>query len=421
VGNKRQRLELYYSDRYSNAAASTIGRVDGTVDTSYQMVSLEQILIVERDEAAVTLYKRALRGRFEITTVTDSLAGLELLRHEQEFPLVIADYDAPYLSGPEFFAEALELRPNLVPILTARAERGTEALAAVNQQNLFRLLVKPCLATDLTKAVDDAIKQHELLTAGRRALTEMSTRLVHVLSELLRHVRPAAFDKGARLQELVRLLSAQFPRQESWQLEATAMLSQFGFLGVSDVANDRLESGAPLTADEQEEVDAQIGIAAKLLSDIDVLGPIVEDLKCLAAAVASRGASQATRGMRPDGARLVEVLIEYDELIESGYSDTQVLTKLYSGDRNYDQDILSVLEETLVSVGDGQTFRMLTLDELQNGMVVREGIRAKNGNLVTGKDTILTTPILLKIRNFANYHELIEPVAVLVPDHVSIV
>lgn len=385
------------------------------------MVSLEQVLIVELDETAVTLYRRALRGHFEITAVTDSLAGLELLRHEQEFPLVIADYDAPYLSGPEFFAEALELRPNLVPILTARAERGTEALNAVNQLNLFRLLVKPCSASDVAKAVNDAFKQYEVLTAGRRAVTEMSTRLVHVLSELLRHVRPAAFDKGARLQELVKLLSAQFPRHESWQLEATAMLSQFGFLGVSDVANDRLESGAALTADEQEEVDAQIGIAAKLLSDIDVLGPVVEDLKCLAAAIASRGATQAAIGIRPDGARLVEVLIEYDELIESGHSDTQVLTKLYSGDRNYDQDILSVLEETLVSVGDGQTFRMLTLDELQDGMVVREGIHAKNGNLVTGKDTILTPPVLLKIRNFAKYHELIEPVAVLVPDRISIV
>jgi CheY-like chemotaxis protein len=385
------------------------------------MVSLEQVLIVERDEAAVTLYKRALRGHFEITTVTDSLAGLELLRLEQEFPLVIADYDAPYLSGPKFFAEALELRPNLVPILTARAERSTEALDAVNQQNLFRLLVKPCSAIGLTKAVDDAIKQHEVLTAGRRAVTEMSTRLVQVLSELLRHVRPAAFDKGARLQQLVKLLSAQFPRQESWQLEATAMLSQFGFLGVSDAANDRIESGAALTADEQEEVDAQISIAAKLLSDIDVLGPVVADLKCLAAAIASQGASQATRGVRPDGARLVEVLIEYDELIESGYSDTQVLTKLYSGDRNYDHDILSVLEETLVSVGDGQSFRMLTLDELQDGMVVREGIHAKNDNLVTGKNTILTTSILRKIRNFAKFHELIEPVAVLVPDRISIV
>ena len=409
--------QLYNSGYYSNATVSPIGRVDRTVDSSYEMVSLQQLLIVERDEAAVTIYKRALRGHFEITTVTDSLAGLELLRLEQEFPLVIADYDAPYLSGPEFFAEALELRPNLVPILTARAERSTEALDAVNQQNLSRLLVKPCSAISLTKAVDDAIKQHEVLTAGRRAVTEMSTRLVHVLSELLRHVRPAAFDKSARLQELVKLLSTQFPRQESWQLEATAMLSQFGFLGVSDAANDRLESGEALTADEQEEVDAQIGIAAKLLSDIDVLGPVVADLKCLAAAIAS----QATRGVRPDGARLVEVLIEYDELIESGYSDTQVLTKLYSGDRNYDHDILSVLEETLVSVGDGQSFRMLTLDELQDGMVVREGIHAKNDNLVTGKNTILTTSILRKIRNFAKFHELIEPVAVLVPDRISIV
>ena len=384
------------------------------------MASLQKVLIVDRDETAVTLFKRALRGRFDITTATDSLAGLELLRHGQEFPVVIADYDAPYLQGPEFFAEATALDSEFVPILTARAERGSESLEAVNRHDLFRLLLKPCSGSDITKAVDDAVKQHALLTAGRRAVVEMSTRLVQVLSELLRHVRPAAFDKGARLQELTKLLSHQFPGQDGWQLEATAMLSQFGFLGVSDAAIDSLENGAVLSAGEQAEIDAQISIAAKLLSDVDVLETVVEDLKCLAAATASQDGSPGRGGQAPEGARLVEVLIDYDELIESGYSDTEVLTKLYSGDKNYDESILSILGETLVSVGDGQTFRMLTLAELEEGMVVREGIRAKNGNLVTGKDTVLTASILLKIRNFAKYHALIEPVAVLVPDRITI-
>src|SRR2546423_1412227 len=64
-----------------------------------------KILFVDDEPNVLEGLRRQLRRRYEIFTALSGTDGLELLRHEGPFALVISDYNMPGMTGVQFLQQ----------------------------------------------------------------------------------------------------------------------------------------------------------------------------------------------------------------------------------------------------------------------------------------------------------------------------
>ena len=89
------------------------------------------------------------------------------------------------MDGAQFLAKVRDLSPTIVRLaLTGYADIDT-AMAAVNENNIFRFLTKPCSKENLLKAIEAALAQHHLLNAEKDFLEQTLRVSVSVLTEVL--------------------------------------------------------------------------------------------------------------------------------------------------------------------------------------------------------------------------------------------
>jgi serine phosphatase RsbU (regulator of sigma subunit) len=118
------------------------------------------VLFVDDDPKILAAFQRQLRKKVVIETVESGAEGLEVLRRDGPFSLVVTDYCMPSMNGIEFLGRAREIAPETVRImLTGSADLGA-AIQAVNQGNIFRFLTKPCSSENLLEAFQAGIHEY---------------------------------------------------------------------------------------------------------------------------------------------------------------------------------------------------------------------------------------------------------------------
>ena len=119
-----------------------------------------RVLFVDDDPKILAAFQRQLRKKVTIETVESGAEGLEVLRRDGPFSVVVTDYCMPSMNGIEFLGRAREIAPETVRmLLTGSADLGA-AIQAVNQGNIFRFLTKPCSPDNLLEAVQTGIHEY---------------------------------------------------------------------------------------------------------------------------------------------------------------------------------------------------------------------------------------------------------------------
>jgi len=148
-----------------------------------EMEALPRVLFVDDEPRVLDGIAVQLRRRFEVVTATSGAAGLVALTAGAPFVVVVSDMRMPGMDGAAFLHKVRELQPDTVRlILTGYTDLG-DAVRAVNDGYIFRLLTKPCSPDTLVRALDDAVEQYRCVTADRvlleRKLSDMSSQLIH--------------------------------------------------------------------------------------------------------------------------------------------------------------------------------------------------------------------------------------------------
>jgi len=135
----------------------------------------DRILIVD-DEANVlaSLRRHLHRQKYEITTASSGLEGLELIQKQGPFAVIISDYRMPGMNGIEFLARAQQDAPDTVRMMLTGTSELDVALNAVNRGNIFRFMQKPIAPDDLIRSVGAGVEQYRLITAERELMEELS-------------------------------------------------------------------------------------------------------------------------------------------------------------------------------------------------------------------------------------------------------
>ncbi len=132
---------------------------------------VEKILFVDDDKLLLNSMLRYLRHEYNITTAENGKVALDRCGSDGPFDVVISDYQMPKMDGLSFLAELKVCMPDAVRLILTGNANLDLAVKAVNDSEVFRLLLKPIKPSDIKKAIDSAISQRRRIMAERELRT----------------------------------------------------------------------------------------------------------------------------------------------------------------------------------------------------------------------------------------------------------
>ena len=142
----------FASESFANAGM--VSKLDGAG---------KRILVIDDDLAIRVLLQAVLRRmKFEVELAEDGAVGLEKVRKNGKFDLVLLDLMMPRLNGYEFIEKITEEMPDNRPhiiVFTAAGKRGVEKIPA---NAVCNSILKPFDLEKFIEMIRDCIsRQHE--------------------------------------------------------------------------------------------------------------------------------------------------------------------------------------------------------------------------------------------------------------------
>ena len=377
----------------------------------------EKILFVDDEPAVLEGYRRLLHKDFQVDTAVgagDGLAAIAATR-DDPYSVVVSDIRMPEMNGVEFLSRVRIASPDTVRMaLTGHADIQT-AIDAVNEGSIFRFLTKPCDKIVLAKALTAGIVQYRLVVAEKELLEKTLSASIHVLTEVLSLVNPAAFSRATRIRRYVQHAAHKLQLEAAWRFEVAAMMSQLGCVTLDMDTIEAVYAGSRLSAEEQARFDAHPSVARDLLSNIPRLESIARMIAQQDSILPSK---QTCIGESLDavalGAQLLKVTIAYDQLRNGGNSHHETLSRLRLRPEQFERTLVDALAD-LESEQVRMAARTCRISDLECNMILQEDVRTEEGLLLVAKGQKITYPLLVRIRNFWQRKPIAASVLVHVP------
>lgn len=135
-----------------------------------------RILLVDDEPAILEGLEESLRREpYVIQTATSAAAALEVLA-VSECDVVISDERMPGMPGSEFLGVVCRQHPQAIRILLTGQATLEAAVRAINEGEVFRILLKPCAPDELQRVLRAAIQVKALHEETARLLREVRRR-----------------------------------------------------------------------------------------------------------------------------------------------------------------------------------------------------------------------------------------------------
>jgi response regulator RpfG family c-di-GMP phosphodiesterase len=373
---------------------------------------MPRVLCVDDEEKLLNAIRRSLRRHCVIETAISGAEGLKLIRESEPFEVVVSDMRMPGMNGAEFLRVAREESPDAVRLLlTGFADLDT-VVSAVNEGYIYRFIGKPCTAKELLAAIQDAVKQHELLTSQKVLLEKTLKGCIKALTEILALAAPSAFGRATRISQLAVELAHQLDHPEAWQVEVAALLSQLACITLPQATAAKLYRGQKLEASEQAMVARMPEITEQILADIprldDVFAILRERDLDFAPADSSDGAPTGEDIVM--GARILRVASDLDALQGSGENSARCYEILRTHHTLYDPVVVNACSRLIEGGALDFDTRGVTVEELRTGMRLSEDMVLESGVLLVPSGQEITVSLLERVRNFDHTARVKEPI-----------
>lgn len=220
------------------------------------------------DELSVLEGLSALLGRrFQCTIAVGGRAGLDVLAEDPGFSVIVSDMNMPGMTGAEFLGQARTTAPDAVRLLLTGSNDLEDAVAAVNQGQIFRFLTKPCPSEVLIAAVDAAVEQHDLQVTARKRVQETLNASIRALARAIDAKDPSTRMHSERVAHLAtRIAEAMgWPADRVEHLREAGLVHDVGKIGVPDAV---LLKPGRLTDEEFEIVKQHAALGAEIVSEV---------------------------------------------------------------------------------------------------------------------------------------------------------
>lgn len=373
------------------------------------------VLCVDDEPHVIGGLALSLRLGYDVTPAHSGAEGVEILKRKGPFAVVLSDMRMPGMDGASFLALARDLAPDAVRMLLTGQADLADAIAAVNEGQIFRFLTKPCPPDQLRSAFDAAVEQHRLITAERVLLEQTLHGSIKTLVDVLALTNPVSFGRAMRVKRYVGELAERMGLRDRWQVEVAAMLSQLGCVTLPAETAEKVQYGQPLTAREKEMLNRVPAVTEQLLANI----PRLEVVRGMLGAYARACKHGADDGVSADqklvrtGAQMLRVAVDFDTLEVQGNQASLAIDTMRGRTGLYDAATLeafAAMHEGSVRQAD---VRELPSTAVRVGMVFAEDVRMSNGTLLAARGYEVTASFVQRVRNYFP-GMLVEPLRVIV-------
>jgi response regulator RpfG family c-di-GMP phosphodiesterase len=373
---------------------------------------VEKILLVDDDSNILDGYRRSLGREFVLETALGGAQALELAAEHGPYAVVVSDMRMPGMDGIQLLSKIKALSPDTTRVmLTGNTDMDT-AISAINEGSIFRFLTKPCSREVMAKTLTAALQQYRLVTVEKQLLEQTLSGSIHVLTEVLSLLNPAAFSRAERARRYIHRVAISMKLGNPWQYEVAAMMSQLGCVTLAPETIDAVYKGEKLMPKEQAQYDAHPSVAYDLLSKIPRLEPIAWMIEHQ-----SRPIPDSDHSQPPDvrmGAKILRVILDYERLIHTGKSRTEAAHFLSRQNTDFSPEFFQNLVALDPNAEDGEV-RNCRIDELVPGMILQQEISSHDGTLLVSKGQEVTATVISKLKNFQARRAIGGSVAVSMP------
>lgn len=376
-----------------------------------------RILMIDDEPYILDGYTRNLGEKFEVETASKPEAALAMLSSNAPYAVVISDLRMPGINGVDTLKKCKEINPDTVRIMISGNADLESAVDAVNEGSIFRILTKPCPHTSLVLALEEGVRQHQLITAERELLNQTLNGSVQVMVDILSLIDSEAFGKATFRREVAKTVALAMGLQSTWDIEIAALLADIGRVTIPAEIIRKRQTAEPMSSFEKDMWLHLPEISARLLSHVPRLEGVARIVHYQNKNFDGSGFPEnSTAGESiPIGARILKAVNGFLSLKK----DSLAMEWLASGEGFYDPAVVDGIRSCLdkirnISTGQATaTVRKVELGELQPGQKLCSDIRAKDGMLVMAAGLVLQQVHIEKIINFANLRGIQQPLEVI--------
>lgn len=375
----------------------------------------DRVLFVDDEPNVLDGIRRQLRNRVDIETATSAAAGLNIIRQQGPFAVVVSDMRMPEMDGARFLAKVNEIAPQTVRMVLSGQADLESTIAAVNEGRVFRFLLKPCNPETLLSVVRNGIEQYRLVHAEKHLLENTLNATVKVLFDVLGLINPVAQRRASQIQRYAESAAEALRLQpDMWQYHLAAMISQLGCITLPQETLARAVGGQPLSDEDRRLYESHPEIASKLLGTI----PRLEAVAAMVAGQSKIPSPDLARGdatnWEPEkiGAAILWAAVQFDRHISLGRIPAQAAQLVDQAAPG----LPAVITQAMVRVVSDDCGLVMTrevkLINLEVGMTLDADVLSARGSRLMPRGTDVTSTVIERLRAVAAGVGVAEPIRV---------
>ncbi|HBI80807.1 MAG TPA: two-component system response regulator [Bacteroidales bacterium] len=117
-----------------------------------------KILYVDDEVINLELFKINFKNEYSIFVADSAQKGLEILKNET-ISVIVSDLRMPQMNGIDFIEKVKREKPATICILLTAFMESEAMLRAINEELVYRYIMKPWKKDELKEVIDSAFKR----------------------------------------------------------------------------------------------------------------------------------------------------------------------------------------------------------------------------------------------------------------------
>ena len=364
---------------------------------------LPKVLFVDDQAKVLDDLKVIVAEVCEAHVALNAEEGLKIFESEGPFTIVASDQNLPGMNGSEFLAMVNRRDPYCSTMLVTGHADYHDAMRAVNNGHVFRLLDKPYAEQDLLDAIQAGTRQRQLIESEQVLLQETLVGAVNALTETLATVKPLFFGRAQRIKRLSGEIARYLKFPHVWQVESAAVFSQMASITLPEEEAENVFLRKKLRPQIVELVKKFPQVIDHLLGNIPRLDEVREIIDCLMGnplPYENKAKMEVYQAYR-----IIDAALEYDYLETEGHDSEVILGTLRGGEKKFDKDVIEAMSKLLHKSKTRYLVNEVPLEELRVGMRLAEDLSLETAMLVAPKGTDITKHFLQVLHNYDSCYE----------------
>jgi FixJ family two-component response regulator len=367
------------------------------------MKDLPKVLFVD-DQAEVLDDLRVIVAEVcQPYTALNAEEGLKVFESDGPFTVVASDQNLPGINGSEFLGMVSRRDPFCSTMLMTGHADYHDAMRAVNNGHVFRLLDKPYAEQDLLDAIQAGTRQRELIESEQVLLQETLVGAVNALSETLATVKPLFFGRAQRVKRLAGEIARYLNFPHVWQVETAAVFSQMASITLPEEEAENVFLRKRLRPQIVELVKKFPQVIDHLLGNIPRLDEVRDIIDCLMGnplPYENKAKEEVYRAYR-----IIDAALEHDYLETEGHDSEVIVGTLRGGEKDFDKDVIEAMSQLLHKSKTRYLVNEVSFDDLLVGMRLAEDLSLETAMLVAPKGTDITKHFLQVLNNYESCYD----------------